>query len=141
MCAFASSADARPPIAGVLRLRTSGGNEMKHRFWTLVVSAGLLGQVSVAAQLPVPSALKEGRIVHLAGQNIDRGWMNWAAEEMPLSIVYEDEECLAFRELLGFPFPTRLPHERTRISARETVEQARLTRQVLTLLDVVSRVN
>ena len=36
----------------------------------------------VAAQLPVPSALLEHRAVYLTGQNIERGWLNWAAEEI-----------------------------------------------------------
>ena len=40
-------------------------------------SAGTLG-----AQLPVPSALLEHRVVFLTGQSIERGWLNWAADEI-----------------------------------------------------------
>ena len=31
------------------------------------------------AQLPVPTALLEHRVVFLTGQNLERGWLNWAA--------------------------------------------------------------
>ena len=40
------------------------------------------GVTASAAQLPVPSALLEHRTIFLTGQSIERGWLNWAAEEI-----------------------------------------------------------
>ena len=40
------------------------------------------GVTASAVQLPVPSALLEHRTIFLTGQNIERGWLNWAAEEI-----------------------------------------------------------
>ncbi len=36
----------------------------------------------VVAQIPLPAALMEGRLVFLAGEGMKRGWLNWAAEEI-----------------------------------------------------------
>ena len=34
------------------------------------------------AQLPVPSALLEHRVVFLTGKDVKRGWLSWAADEI-----------------------------------------------------------
>ena len=55
---------------------------MRNAILAVLMFCGVCSSTALLAQLPVPSALLESRTVFLTGQNIEREWLDWAAEEI-----------------------------------------------------------